>query len=160
METVKAEHEKQVVIDIMVNGAPVPVHHKELSGLDIKEAAIKAGLPIKLGFALFLEEKHHEEVEIADDEFVKVADGDRFVAAKPTKSFDIKVNNKPVPVMSHHMTGLEIKQAAISAGLNVQVDFLLFKEKEGHPQKQIGDNESVHVKKGDDFDCVSGDDNS
>ncbi|MGC4174487.1 multiubiquitin domain-containing protein [Demequina sp.] len=80
-------------------------------------------------------------------------------ATKPQKSFDIIVNKKHVPVSDHSMTGLEIKQAAISAGVAIELSFQLAEIK-NKKRKIIGDSDTVGVKEGSEFVATSGDDNS
>lgn len=60
-------------ITIKVNTKPVVLHSAEVTGRQIKEAAIGQGLEIKLDFQLW-EEEHggHEMKSIGDDELVKI----------------------------------------------------------------------------------------
>ena len=72
----------------------------------------------------------------------------------------ISVNFKPVSMPDRHTTGLEIKQAAIAQGVNIQVDFVLFRDK-GHGRRDpIRDDEKIELHRGDKFEAVPGDDNS
>ena len=57
-------------------------------------------------------------------------------------------------------TGLEIKQAAISQGVNIQLDFILSLETTGGHTKIIGDTDHVVVRKGQHFTAIDNDDNS
>lgn len=79
--------------------------------------------------------------------------------SKPDKGFSIIVNNKKVPVSEHSMTGLEIKQAAIDAGAEIDLSFQLAEIK-NKKRKIIGDSDHVGVVEGSDFVTTSGDDNS
>ena len=73
---------------------------------------------------------------------------------------DITVNFKPVVMSDRHSTGLEIKQIAIAQGVNIQPDFVLFRDK-GHGRRDpIRDDEKVVLHRGDKFEAVPGDDNS
>lgn len=74
----------------------------------------------------------------------------------------IKVNRADVVMPGKRATGLEIKQAAIAAGVQIQMNFQLMLEHgngDGKP-KVIGDNEEVHLKKGASFVALAPDDNS
>lgn len=78
---------------------------------------------------------------------------------KPDTGFTITVNKKKVPVTEHKMTGLEIKQAAIDAHVEIEPSFQLAEIKE-KKRKIIGDNEAIHVDENSRFVATSGDDNS
>jgi hypothetical protein len=83
------------------------------------------------------------------------ADDDRHI-----REITITVNFKPVRMPTHHATGLEIKQTAIAQGVNIQPDFVLFRDK-GHGRRDpIRDDEKVELHSGEKFEAVPGDDNS
>ena len=63
---------------------------------------------------------------------------------KPTT---IHVNEKPVDMPDDHATGLEIKQAAIRQGVQIQPDFELVEELENGRTKNIGNDDEVKLKK-------------
>ena len=71
----------------------------------------------------------------------------------------ITVNKKPVPIEGPRVSGLQIKQAAIDAGLPIELDFQLA-EIRGGEQHVIGDGDVVTVNKHSTFVCTAGDDNS
>jgi len=72
----------------------------------------------------------------------------------------ITVNFKPVAMPERHATGIEIKQAAIAQGVNIQLDFVLFRDK-GHGRRDpIRDDEKIELHGGEKFEAVPGDDNS
>ena len=73
----------------------------------------------------------------------------------------VAVNNKPVTLEKHRVTGLEIKQAAIAQGVEIELDFILVEDaREGHEAKVIGDDDDVNVNKHSTFTANDGDDNS
>ena len=73
----------------------------------------------------------------------------------------VTVNNKPVVLDDHRVTGLEVKRAAIAQGVNIQEDFLLTLEPhEGKPARIVGDAETVTVTKHSVFTANDGDDDS
>lgn len=72
----------------------------------------------------------------------------------------ITVNFKSVTMPERHATGIEIKQAAIAQGVNIQPDFVLFRDK-GHGRRDpIRDDEKIELHEGEKFEAVPGDDNS
>ena len=72
---------------------------------------------------------------------------------------EILVNGRPVKVMGPKATGLEIKEAAINQGVPIGLEFLLYEERPGK-NKQVGDNEPVHVEHHSRFLAIANDDNS
>jgi hypothetical protein len=75
------------------------------------------------------------------------------------KTVTVHVNEHPVVVPSPKTTGLEIKEAAIQAGLPVDREFVLSEERKQGP-KIIGDADPVHVDDDSHFLMVPPDDNS
>jgi hypothetical protein len=73
---------------------------------------------------------------------------------------EIRVNNRPVSVHGPHVTGAEIKQAAINAGVQIDLDFVLSEELPNGEFRPVGDNDSVTVTKNTRFTAVAPDDNS
>lgn len=81
------------------------------------------------------------------------------MADKKPKTITITVNKKPVEMEDRRVTGLEIKQAAITQGIKIQPDFqLALVEPRG--EKIIGDNDEVTLTKHSTFVATAGDDNS
>ena len=80
-------------------------------------------------------------------------------AAKKT-SVAIFVNFNPVTMPEKHATGLEIKQTAIAQGVNIKVDFVLFRDKGNGRRDPVRDDEKVSLHEGEKFEAVDGDDNS
>ncbi len=72
----------------------------------------------------------------------------------------ITVNEQPVTIAGPRVSGLEIKQAAISAGVQIQLDFVLSEELANGRTRIVGDGDIVTVNKNSRFDAVAGDDNS
>ncbi len=66
-------------VEVTVNNHKVKIH-SPATGLEIKKAAIDAGVPIELDFFLE-EEKGDETVSITDDQKIDLHDGDKFTAA-------------------------------------------------------------------------------
>lgn len=76
------------------------------------------------------------------------------------KEFLITVNNKDVPVVGHDHTGLQIKQAAIKAGVRIELDFVLSEELSHGRSRIIGDDQRIHVEAGACFEAIPNDDHS
>jgi hypothetical protein len=72
------------------------------------------------------------------------------------KDVTVSVNGTAVTV-PQKLTGEELKEAAIAAGVPIQLDFNLYK-KEGSNYEPITDEERITVHKGEEFRCVAADD--
>ena len=72
----------------------------------------------------------------------------------------IVVNFNPVNMPGKHSTGLEIKQTAIAQGVNIKIDFVLFRDKGNGRREPVRDDEKVTLHEGEKFEAVDGDDNS
>jgi hypothetical protein len=73
---------------------------------------------------------------------------------------DITVNTKPVRIPGPAAKGLEIKEAAIAQGVQIELSFQLSEKIGEHKTKVIGDTDTVHVHVGQVFVAVADDDNS
>ena len=71
---------------------------------------------------------------------------------------EVTVNNHKVKIHTP-ATGREIKQAAIDAGVPIELDFDLELEK-GDETLPIGDNQKIDLQDGDKFTAADGDDNA
>lgn len=77
------------------------------------------------------------------------------------KSVTVKVNTKAVDLPDNSVTGLQVKEAAIAQGVEIQLDFLLTLEaRDGHPAETIDDDEVVKVNKQSEFTANDVDDDS
>lgn len=73
----------------------------------------------------------------------------------------VTVNNKPVVLARHRVTGLEIKQAAIAQGVEIELDFILTLEaRDGQPAETIDDDDTITVTEHSEFSANDGDDDS
>lgn len=72
----------------------------------------------------------------------------------------ITVNEHPVLVEGPRVTGLQIKQAAINQGVNIQLSFQLSEELPNHRTQIVGDTDEVTVTRHSRFTAVANDDNS
>ena len=76
-------------------------------------------------------------------------------------SVTVTVNTKPVTLLKHRVTGLEVKQAAIAQGVAIQEDFLLTLEAhEGQPARTVDDDDVITVTKHSEFTANDADDDS
>ena len=71
----------------------------------------------------------------------------------------VTVNNQPVELPRREVTGLEIKQAAIRQGVEIELNFAL-SVKRGDRYQPVGDDEPVRPHEGEKFLAVAPDDNS
>lgn len=78
-------HEKQVTV--VVNEKPVTLNSREVTGKQVKEAAIAQGVAIALDFVLSLREGHRWRV-IGDDERIKVTKKSVFTAVTADDNSD------------------------------------------------------------------------
>lgn len=73
---------------------------------------------------------------------------------------EILVNEKKVHVAGPHVTGLQIKEAAIVQGVNIALDFVLSVELGNHKSRIVRDDETVTVHPDEKFVATAPDDNS
>ncbi len=73
---------------------------------------------------------------------------------------EIRVNKTKVSVLGPETTGLKIKEAAIAAGVPIELSFQLSERLPHHETRVIGDSETVRIHDGSQFVAVAGDDNS
>jgi hypothetical protein len=69
-------------ITVSVNGRPVALPDREVTGLEVKQAAIEQGLPIGLEFQLSVKRGNRYQV-VADDDKIKVHQGQEFLVVAP-----------------------------------------------------------------------------
>ena len=68
-------------VTVAVNGEPVELPAHRVSGLEVKEAAIAQGVPIKLDFELTWEAHENQpEQNVTDDEKITVTKHSEFTA--------------------------------------------------------------------------------
>ncbi|HMO00371.1 MAG TPA: multiubiquitin domain-containing protein [Miltoncostaeaceae bacterium] len=73
----------------------------------------------------------------------------------------VRVNTKPVWLAAHRVAGLEVKQAAIAQGVEIEEDFLLTLEAHGgRPARTVDDDEVITVTRHSVFTANDGDDDS
>lgn len=73
---------------------------------------------------------------------------------------EITVNNKPVRIDGPKATGLQIKQAAVAQGVQIELDFQLALIQGDGKHKIIGDSDAVTVHHDSKFVATASDDNS
>jgi hypothetical protein len=156
---VNEPHDRLKEIVVHVNNLPVRLAGHRHSGLEIKEAAIEQGVDIRLDFALYEEIGHDRTKHIRDDEIVEVTDETRFLADVEIITIHVNGPHHPVRVEGRHQTGLSIKEAAISQGVKIKLDFILLEVGHG-PSRPIKDDEPVEVNDHSKFDAIPDDDHS
>jgi hypothetical protein len=83
---------------------------------------------------------------------VQVGDNERRV--------QVLVNDQKVVLDQAEATGAEIKAAAIESGVPIEPDFVLSEVLPNGKQKVVPDDKKIHLKDGDEFWAIPGDDNS
>ena len=79
----KTSTDVKTTVDIKVNNKPVVLHRREVTGYDIKAAAIEQGVEIQLDFLLFIVEGHGQIEPVNDHQEVTVHEHERFRAVTP-----------------------------------------------------------------------------
>lgn len=83
------------------------------------------------------------------------------IETKPDRRLvTVTVNNKPVEVPGPRVTGLEIKEAAVSQGVEIELDFQLALIRPNGKREIVGDDDEVTVNKNSVFVATATDDNS
>jgi hypothetical protein len=72
----------------------------------------------------------------------------------------VTLNERAVALPDNHVTGLEIKQAAIAQGVPIQVEFVLSEELGERKTRIVGDAETITVSDHSRFLAIPPDDNS
>jgi hypothetical protein len=129
-----------------------------INGVTLKKLAGKGSDE----FIVVREREDEPDEEIEDDQMVDLSGTglEKFRIRHVEKLVEIFVNDKPVKITRGEHTGLEIKQAAIAQGVNIQLDFILNLEKRKGETQVIGDTDPVKVKKGQHYVAIADDDNS
>ena len=76
------------------------------------------------------------------------------------KEVEISVNGRPVKMTGKSATGAEIKQAAVSQGVPIQLNFVLQEELPNGSSSITGDTDEVHLRPHLKFTAIAPDDNS
>lgn len=87
-------------------------------------------------------------------------DGDKPGKGPPAKTVTIEVNSHEVELPDREVTGLEIKNAAIAQGVQIQANFVLQLELPNGTSRVIGDAEETRVHPHMSFTAIGPDDNS
>lgn len=85
---------------------------------------------------------------------------DATAAEKRPKLIEVKVNGRTVRLPKGELTGLEIKQAAITQGVPIELGFILQQELPNGNSRIIGDHDLVKVREHERFTAIANDDNS
>lgn len=74
---------RPVKVTVTVNNQPVILPSRELTGLEIKQAAIAQGVPIDTGFQLSVKRGNGRYEVVDDDERIRVHPNQEFLAVPP-----------------------------------------------------------------------------
>jgi len=80
-------------------------------------------------------------------------------AGQRPREVRVSVNSQPVDLPERHLTGLDIKQAAIAQSVAIELGFQL-SLKRGDSYEVIGDADTVEIHRDEEFLAVAPDDNS
>ena len=83
MENVDKEDKKPHTVEILVNEQPVLINQKEVTGLEIKTAAIAQGVLIELNFSLQEELPNGTSNTIGNNDIVHIREHLKFTALTP-----------------------------------------------------------------------------
>jgi hypothetical protein len=73
----------------------------------------------------------------------------------------VKVNDEPVELPAHRVSGLEIKQAAIAQSVPIELDFeLTWEAHDKKPAQNVTDDEKITVTKDSEFTAVDNEEDS
>ncbi len=72
----------------------------------------------------------------------------------------VLVNEQPVNLQGHSVTGAELKAAAIAQEVHIQPNFVLQEELPNGTSRVVGDNDPVHLRPHLRFTAIAPDDNS
>lgn len=72
----------------------------------------------------------------------------------------VHVNEQPVQLSAHRVTGLQIKEAAIAAGVAIELDFTLVEELPNGRTRVVGNDDTITVTDKSRFLANAGDDDS
>ncbi len=75
--------QEKTVIEIEVNNKQVTLHQREVTGYDIKVAAINQGVALELDFLLYIIRGQGQLDLVKDDEVVSVHEHESFRAVTP-----------------------------------------------------------------------------
>jgi hypothetical protein len=153
------KHEyKDTIFVVSVNDHPVRLLGRQETGVEIKTAAIEQGVEIILNFVLEEELADGTFRVIKDNETIHLHENLKFIARE--HEIVISVNEQPVKLQAHSLTGAEIKAAAIAQGVLIQPNFVLQEELPNGTSKIVGDNDRVRLRQHLRFTAIAPDDNS
>jgi UPF0288 family protein (methanogenesis marker protein 3) len=78
----EATHDRSHPVEVTVNGQPVTLPDQEVTGLQIKEAAIAQGVQIGLNFELSVKRGNRYQI-VGDTDRIRVHKGQEFLAVAP-----------------------------------------------------------------------------
>lgn len=79
----KTSTDVKTTVDIKVNNKPVVLHRREVTGHDIKVAAIEQDVAIQLDFLLYIVDGNGQLEPVNDNQEVTVHEHERFRAVTP-----------------------------------------------------------------------------
>lgn len=143
---------------IRVNDEHFIVHQAVIRGRDVLELARL--LPVERYCLLLRVRGQRPQVIPLETAVDLTAPGVERFEAEEKRPVSIKVNEHELEVLGPKASGLEIKQAAAKAGIEIELDFVLSEELPNGRTRIIGDCDRVTLREGACFVAVAPDDNS
>lgn len=131
---------------------------KTISGLALK--VIGGKNPKE--FDVFLERQDEPDLLIENKMQVNLSKNglEKFYFKAKNLIVEFFVNGRLIKLKKGTYSGLDIKQAAIAAGVAIQIDFVLSVETSPGHSLTIGDNDEIKIHNGQQFTALADDDNS
>jgi hypothetical protein len=144
-------------VHFTVDGEPLEI---ETNSLTMSEILALVGKKADQWY--LVEEAGGEQREFRHpDEEVTVSDHSDFVAEEKHHPVTVTVNTKAVELPARHVTGLEIKEAAIAQGVEIKLDFeLTWEAHDGEPDQNVTDAQKITVNKHSVFSAVDNEEDS
>lgn len=143
---------------IRVNDKHLVVHRSVVLGREVLE--LSGLVPPERYFLELRIRGEKPRVVGLDTQVDLTAPGVERFEAEERRLVRIKVNEHEIQVEGPRATGLEIKVAAIKAGVGIHLDFILTEELPGGRTRPVGDHDLVVLRDGACFVAVAPDDNS
>lgn len=142
-------------VNIVIDGVRLTWTERNVTG----ETLLRLARKHRDGVEIYLENRDAAPRLIDEDAHVDLGKpGVEHFFTKTSRTVEIEVNNKKVPIRRGDQTGVSIKQAAIDAGVNIQLSFTLSEDKPGG--QIIGDDDHVRIKGGEKFMAIDDHDDS
>jgi hypothetical protein len=150
-------NEASEMANLVIGGVRLTWTQEVITGWTVKQLARQPDRDL----VVVMERGEEPPRIIRDDEEVRIGrPGLERFHLRPTIAVEIKVNNNDVKIHQGRRTGLEIKTAAISQGVKIQLSFTLSEDPPDGTSKLVGDSDRVWIKGGEQFLAIDDHDDS